>query len=149
MSEDRPSALPGTEVRQGKVWRNFGRNQSCVPAVWERPTTEAELVEIVRRAAAAGRTVKAVGSGHSYSAIACTDGHLVDLSGYDRVLAADSATGVVTVEAGIPLWKLNEELAARGLALEVLGDINYQSIAGAISTGTHGRGIAFGNLSTN
>ncbi|MCU1497046.1 MAG: FAD-linked oxidoreductase, partial [Acidimicrobiales bacterium] len=58
-------------------------------------------------------------------------------------------TGIVTVQAGIPLWKLNEELAARGLAMEVLGDINYQSIAGAISTGTHGPGIAFGNLSTN
>lgn len=139
---------PGTWRREGRVWRNFGRNQACVPAAWHRPTTEDELVAIVRRAAAEGRTVKAVGAGHSYSAIACTDGHLVDLSGYDRILAADPATGVVTVQAGIPLWRLNEELAARGLAMEVLGDIAYQSIAGAVSTGTHGPGVRFANLSS-
>ena len=138
--------MPGTSVRRGRVWRNFGRNQACVPVAWEAPTSEDQLIDVVRRAAAAGRTVKAVGSGHSYSAIACTDGHLVDLSGYTRVLAADAATGVVTVEAGIPLHALNEELAARGLALPVLGDINYQSIAGAIATGTHGPGARFTTL---
>ncbi len=139
--------VPGTRPRRGRVWRNFGRNQSCVPMGWERPTTEDELGDVVRRAASVGRTVKAVGAGHSYSAIACTDGHLVDLSGYDRVLDLD-AEGRVTVQAGIPLWKLNEELAARGRALEVLGDINYQSIAGAVSTGTHGPGVRFGSIAT-
>lgn len=130
-------------ARPGDTWMNWGRNQSCVPASWERPTTEDQLADVVRRAAAAGRTVRAVGSGHSYSAIACTDGHLVDLSGYDRVLEADPSTGVVTVQAGLPLRRLNEELAARGLAMEVLGDINYQSVAGALSTGTHGPGIRY------
>lgn len=130
-------------ARTGDTWTNWARNQSCVPAVWARPTTEEQLAGAVQRAAAAGRTVRAVGAGHSYSAIACTDGHLVDLSGYDRVLDADPDTGVVTVQAGITLRRLNEELAARGLAMEVLGDIDYQSIAGALSTGTHGPGIRF------
>lgn len=143
-----PTPIPGTRPRTGRVWRNFGRNQSCVPAAWERPRTEDELVDVIRRAASVGRTVKAVGAGHSYSAIACTDGHLVDLSDYDRVLHADTVTGLVTVQSGIPLFRLNEELAQRGLAMEVLGDINYQSIAGAISTGTHGPGIKFSNLSS-
>lgn len=136
----------GTTIRRGRTWQNFGRNQACVPSAWESPTSEAELVEVVTRAAGLGRTVKAVGSGHSYSAIACTDGHLVDLSGYDRVLEVDASTGLVTVQAGIPLWALNEELARRGLALPVLGDINYQSIAGAIATGTHGPGARFRTL---
>ena len=90
-------------ARSGDTWMNWGRNQSCVPSAWERPTTEEQLADVVRRAAASGRTVRAVGSGHSYSSIACTDGHLVDLSGYDRVLAADPSTGVVTVQAGMPL----------------------------------------------
>ncbi len=130
-------------ARSGDTWMNWGRNQSCVPSAWERPTTEEQLADVVRRAAASGRTVRAVGSGHSYSSIACTDGHLVDLSGYDRVLAADPSTGVVTVQAGMPLRRLNDELAARGLAMEVLGDINYQSVAGALSTGTHGPGIRY------
>ena len=134
-------------LRGGPTWRNFGRNQACVPAAWERPTTEDELVDIVRRAAADGRTVKAVGAGHSYSAIACTDGHLVDLSGYGGVLAANPDTGLVTVEAGITLRRLNDELHARGLALPVLGDIDYQTIAGATATGTHGPGIGHRTIS--
>lgn len=132
--------MPGMQLRTGKTWRNFGRNQACVPAVWERPTSEDELVAIVHRAADAGRTVKAVGAGHSYSAIACTDGHLVDLSGYRRVLAADPSAHTITVQAGITIRQLNHELHARGMALPVLGDIDYQSIAGAIATGTHGPG---------
>ncbi|MCC5951859.1 MAG: FAD-binding protein [Acidimicrobiia bacterium] len=139
---------PGTTLREGRVWRNWGGNQASVPIRWHRPTTEEELVAVVRRAAAEGTTVKAVGAGHSYSAIACTSGHLVDLSGYDRVLAADLDSGVVTVQAGIPLWKLADELAVRGRALEVLGDINVQSLAGAISTGTHGPGIGYANLAS-
>lgn len=144
MAADRP----GTALRDGRVWRNWARNQASVPAAWHRPTSEEELVAVVRQAAAEGTTVKAVGAGHSYSAIACTAGHLVDLSGYDRVVAAEPATGRVTVQAGIPLWRLADELAARGRALEVLGDINVQSLAGAISTGTHGPGIGYANLAS-
>ena len=130
-------------ARPGDTWTNWGRNQSCVPAGWHRPTSEEQLVDVIGRAAAEDAAVRCVGAGHSYSSIACTAGHLVDLSDYDRVLAADPATGVVTVQAGITLRRLNEELAARGLAMEVLGDIDYQSIAGAISTGTHGPGVRF------
>ena len=130
-------------ARPGDTWMNWARTQSCVPDAWERPTSEEQLADVVRRAAANGRTVRAVGSGHSYSSIACTDGHLVDLSGYDRVLDADPTTGIVTVQAGITLRRLSEELAIRGLAMEVLGDINHQSVAGALSTGTHGPGIRY------
>lgn len=130
-------------ARPGDTWTNWGRNQSCVPAVWERPTSEQELIDVVRRASAGGSTVRAVGAGHSYSAIACTAGHLVDVGAMDRVLAADTTSGVVTVQAGITLHRLNQELADRGLAMEVLGDIDYQSVAGAISTGTHGPGVRY------
>lgn len=127
----------------GDLWSNWAGNQSCRPTGWHRPRTEDQLREAVALAASEGRTVRAVGAGHSYSSIACTDGHLVDLSDYDRVLAADPSTGVVTVQAGITLRRLNQELADRGLAMEVLGDIDYQSIAGALSTGTHGPGIRY------
>ncbi len=143
------STRPGAALRSGRVWRNFAHNQRAVPARWHRPRTEDELVAVVRRAVEEGLTVKAVGAGHSYSAVACTDGHLLDLSDYDRVLDHDRGTGEVTVQAGIPLWKLADELAARGRALEVLGDINVQSVAGAISTGTHGPGIRYANIASN
>jgi FAD-linked oxidoreductase len=127
---------------------NWGRNQHCAPAEVLRPRSEDELVEAVKRAAASGRQVKAVGSGHSFNAIACTDGVLVDLSGYGRLVAHDAATGQVTVEAGMLLHRLSDELDGRGLALENLGDVNRQTVSGATQTATHGTGLRFGNLSS-
>ncbi|MCW3065572.1 MAG: oxidoreductase [Solirubrobacterales bacterium] len=101
----------------------------------------------MRRAAERGQPVRAVGSGHSFTDIACTDGVMVDLSGMDRLLAADPATGLVTAEAGITLRALGPLLAARGLALENQGDIDAQALAGALATATHGTGARFPNLS--
>lgn len=139
--------MTGRRSRSG-VWRNWARNQQCAPAAFERPTTEADLVAVVERAAAAGRRVKAVGAGHSFTAAACTDGHLVDLSGYGEVLHVDRESATATVQAGIPLWRVSAELAEHGLALDNLGDIAYQSVAGATATATHGTGARFGNLSS-
>jgi L-gulono-1,4-lactone dehydrogenase len=130
------------------VWRNWGHNQQCHPAAVESPGSELEVVEAVRRAAAAGQTVKAVGSGHSFTGAACTDGRHVRLDRLDRVIAIDEEALTVTVEAGIPLWRLNEELAVRGLALANLGDIDRQTISGAIATATHGTGVRLGGLAT-
>ncbi|HET8618870.1 MAG TPA: D-arabinono-1,4-lactone oxidase [Acidimicrobiales bacterium] len=129
-------------------WTNWARNQTCAPADIARPGTEAGLVEVVKQAASAGQRVKPVGAGHSFTSIACTDGVLVDLSGYGRVVDHDAATGQVTVEAGIPLHRLSEELDRRGLALENMGDIDRQSIAGATQTATHGTGLRYRNLSS-
>jgi L-gulonolactone oxidase len=130
------------------IWSNWAGNQSCAPAGIHRPRSEAELVAIVERAATAGRHVKVVGAGHSFTPLVCTDGDLVDLRDYSRVLAVDSDAGTATVEAGIPLSRMSVELARHGLAFENLGDIAYQSIAGATSTATHGTGLRFGNLSS-
>ncbi|HSS11271.1 MAG TPA: D-arabinono-1,4-lactone oxidase, partial [Acidimicrobiales bacterium] len=129
-------------------WRNWAGNQACAPIAIERPGTDAELVAIVKEAAAGGHRVKVVGAGHSFTDIACTDGVQVSLDNYGRLLHVDRERGRVTAQAGIRLSVLNEALAARGLALENLGDIAYQSIAGAISTSTHGTGAAFGGLAT-
>lgn len=124
-------------------WQNWAGNQTCEPIAVHHPSSEGELVDIVRRAASAGERVKAVGAGHSFTGTALTDGHLLHLDRYDRVLHVDRETGRVTVEAGIPLSKLNEALANHGLAMENLGDIAYQSVAGAIATSTHGTGATF------
>ena len=95
--------------------------------------------------AGAGR-VKVAGAGHSFTDIACTDGVMVDMAGMRRVLEVDGDE--VTVEAGITLRELGEELRDRGLAMENQGDVDPQTIAGAISTATHGTGGRFGNLSS-
>ncbi len=130
------------------IWRNWAGNQAAAPTSVERPSSEDRLVEIVKAAAAAGHRVKAVGAGHSFTGIACTDGVLVDLRDYGRVVGHDPAAGTVTVESGITLSALSDELARRGLGLENMGDIDRQTIAGAISTSTHGTGTHFGGLAT-
>jgi len=129
-------------------WRNWAGNQVCAPSRIEHPSDVAALCQIVKDAAAAGSTVKVVGAGHSFTDIACTTGTQVVLDQYRSVVWADVAAGLVTVQAGITLGALNEALDALGLALANLGDIAYQSVSGALSTGTHGTGAKLGALST-
>ena len=128
------------------MWKNWAGDQTCAPELIARPGDEADLVATVRRAAAAGKTVRAVGSGHSFTDIACTDGVIVDLSAMGGVLEADRDSGLVTVAGGAKLHALGPALAERGLALENQGDIDRQAIAGALATATHGTGARFPNL---
>src|SRR5882672_6025658 len=129
-------------------WINWAGDQRCAPSQIARPTSEDELAQTVAQAAARGLPVRAAGSGHSFTDIACTDGLLVDTSGMQRVIAADAESGLVTVQAGITLRALGRENARHGLALENQGDIDAQALAGALATATHGTGARFGNLST-
>ena len=129
------------------VWRNWAGDQICAPARYEAPRSEDELRGVVADAAAAGLTVRAVGSGHSFTDAACTDGVMVSLDEMRRVVDVDRASGLVEVQAGVKLHELGDLLAEHGLAMENLGDIAVQSLAGAISTATHGTGLNYPNLS--
>src|SRR5688572_1299717 len=131
-----------------KGWRNWAGDQRCIPARIERPAGRGELVEAVQRATEAGLTVRAVGAGHSFTDTACTGGVMLRMDRLDRVLDLDRDAGLVKVEAGIGLRALSEAIWGYGVALENLGDIDKQTISGAISTATHGTGSRFRNLST-
>jgi L-gulono-1,4-lactone dehydrogenase len=128
-----------------EIWTNWPGQQRCAPERIERPAGEEELAAALRRAADEGRRARAVGSGHSFTDIACTDEVMVDLGRMNRVLAVDGEH--VTVQAGITLNELGAQLAQRGLALENQGDIDLQTLAGAVATATHGTGAGFRNLS--
>ena len=128
------------------TWQNWARNQTANPTAIDHPASEDELVAVVVQAAARGERVKAVGSGHSFTDAAVTDGRLVMLDGYRRVLDVDTDRGRVTVEAGLALEDLNVALDDRGLALPNLGDIAYQTVAGAAATATHGTGALLPGL---
>jgi len=129
------------------MWRNWAGDQQCVPAAIERPANLDELRAAIARAAESGRPVRAAASGHSFTDIACTDGVMLRLDAMNRVLDVDRAAGLAKVEGGIVIRDLSEALAREGLALENLGDIDVQTVAGAISTATHGTGERFGNIS--
>lgn len=132
----------------GFRWRNWSREQRCRPFEIARPRTREGMIRTVVDAAEAGRGVKVVGSGHSFSETALTDGTMLEIGLVDRILDIDRVQGLVKVEAGIVLGDLNRRLHGEGIALENLGDIDRQTLAGSISTATHGTGARFGNLSS-
>jgi L-gulono-1,4-lactone dehydrogenase len=129
------------------MWRNWAGDQRCTPAAIERPGSVTEVVAAIERAAASEQRVRVAGSGHSFTDAACTDGRLLSLERMNRVLDVDRASGLVRVEGGIRIHALSAALAEHGLAFENLGDIDVQTIAGAISTATHGTGARLRNLS--
>lgn len=129
------------------MWRNWAGDESCRPTAIERPGSVEEVVAALERAADAGERLRVAGSGHSFSDVACSDGRLMTLERMGRVLDVDRDGGRVRVEGGITLNALNAALASHGLALENLGDVDAQTIAGAIATATHGTGARLRNIS--
>ena len=143
ITSTRPSVL-----QAGKTWRNWGRSEEAHPVFTARPTSVDEVSSIVRYARENGLTVKTVGAGHSFTGIAATDGIMLDLDALDGLRSVDAKLGRVTLGAGTNLHQLPDILRPLGLALENMGDIDRQTIAGATSTGTHGTGARFGGLAT-
>ncbi|NUK74716.1 FAD-binding protein [Streptomyces lunaelactis] len=132
----RTSVTSGTS----SPWRNWAGNVTARPVREVSPASTEELVDAVRRAAEDGLKVKAVGTGHSFTAAAATDGVLIRPDLLTGIREIDRRAMTVTVEAGTPLKRLNTALAREGLSLANMGDIMDQTVAGATSTGTHGTG---------
>ncbi|MFJ6570634.1 D-arabinono-1,4-lactone oxidase [Streptomyces sp. NPDC091292] len=130
----------GTTSGTSPAWRNWAGNVTARPAREVTPASVDELSAAVRRAADDGLKVKAVGTGHSFTSVAATDGVLIRPQLLTGIRGIDREAGTVTVEAGTPLKRLNLALAREGLSLTNMGDIMEQTVSGATSTGTHGTG---------
>ncbi|MEU1594090.1 D-arabinono-1,4-lactone oxidase [Streptomyces sp. NPDC005708] len=128
------------------TWRNWAGNVTARPRREVTPASVEELSAAVRRATEDGLTVKAVGTGHSFTAAAATDGVLIRPQLLTGIRGIDREAGTVTVEAGTPLKRLNAALAREGLSLTNMGDIMEQTVSGATSTGTHGTGRDSGSI---
>ena len=129
------------------TWTNWAGAQTCNPDLILRPSGLAELAEVVGTAAARGGQVTVAASGHSFSGAALTDDVMIDAGNFSGVIEADRSSGLVKVGGGTVLSDLNRELDRLGLAMPNLGDIDTQTISGAISTGTHGTGADLPNIS--
>jgi L-gulonolactone oxidase len=127
-------------------WRNWCGDERCRPTAIVHPESIEEIVAALQRARRDRLRVRIAGAGHSFSDIACTDGLLIVLDRLQRVLDVAPESGLVRVQGGITIAQLNARLARHGLAMENLGDIDAQSIAGAISTATHGTGAHLRNI---
>ena len=128
-------------------WTNWAGDQSCEPTSIERPGTLDALRRTVARSVDRGLPVRASASGHSFTDCALTQGVMVRLDGLTRKLDFDRASGLFKAEAGVVLSELNRMLDADGVAFENLGDIDRQTVAGSVATGTHGTGERFQNVS--
>ncbi|MGV9193463.1 D-arabinono-1,4-lactone oxidase [Microbacterium sp. MC2] len=135
-------------TRPGGAWQNWGRTEKIRPLRVEYPSTVAAVRRAVQAAATRGLQVKAVGAGHSFSGIAVAPGVLLDLSDLSGLVSVDPDRARVTLLAGTRLHRIPALLRPYGLAMANLGDIDRQSISGAISTGTHGTGARFGGIAT-
>jgi len=125
-------------------WRNWSRSVRCAPHRIARPRDEAEVVDELALARSHSRTVRAVGSGHSFNALASTDGTLLDMSDCAGVERIDRDASTVTAWAGTSLAALNAALHREDMALPNVGTITGQTVAGALATGNHGTGLAHG-----
>jgi L-gulono-1,4-lactone dehydrogenase len=130
------------------TWQNWAGTATATPARRYWPRTAEAIADAVRDAASAGLVVRALGSGHSFTPAAATDGAAIDLSSWTGVVTADALTGLVTVRSGTTLRDLNAALDVLGLAMPNMGDIDAQTISGAICTGTHGTGASLGGIAT-
>ncbi|MEW2514133.1 D-arabinono-1,4-lactone oxidase [Streptomyces sp. NPDC046870] len=138
--------MSSTASGKNGTWRNWGGNVSARPARQVTPASVEELAGAVRQAREDGLRVKAVGTGHSFTSIAATDGVLIRPQLLTGIRTIDRASMTVTVEAGTPLKRLNAALAREGLSLTNMGDIMEQTVSGATSTGTHGTGRTSGSI---
>ncbi|MFD6682467.1 D-arabinono-1,4-lactone oxidase [Micromonospora parva] len=125
---------------------NWSGSLSFTPREFAEPADEDAVRELVVRARESGRTIRPVGSGHSSSPLTRTDDILLSVDRLAGVIAEDADRA--RAWAGTKLKALGEGLYDAGLAMDNLGDVDYQSIAGATATGTHGTGVGFGNLCT-
>lgn len=128
------------------VWRNWSGAQSCIPAQRLGPASEDELVALLR--GTTDMVIRPVGSAHSFSALVPTDGKIVSLGKLSGMIGHDVATLQSEWRAGTPMSQMGAPLKAAGLALPNMSDIDYQTLAGAIATSTHGTGVNYGSYSS-
>lgn len=129
-------------------WSNWSGNLTVSPEGIARPGTEEAVQELVRHCQEAGRTLRVVGAGHSWTPVAATDDLLVSLEELTGMVDHDPEAATATIRGGTVLGEATTAFQAEGLAMANLGDVSMQTVAGAFATGTHGTGTEFGNLAT-
>lgn len=129
-------------------WSNWSGSVTCTPLEIRYPASQEDIVSLVKECRAQGKTIRPVGSGHSFTPVAQTDAVMVSLENYQGIEYINWAKYQATVKAGTTIRNLGKLLFEQGLGQINLGDIDAQSIAGAISTGTHGSGAELGTIAS-
>lgn len=146
MRQNRPAtSLP---KRRGNTWRNWSGGVTETSQLAAGPTSETAVSALVIGAGGSGLKVKTVGSGHSFNDIAGTEGLRLHFDDYRGLVSLNPDTRVATFRSGTRMHEVHDLLTGHGLTLENQGDVSAPTIAGAISTGTHGTGLGTSGLSS-
>lgn len=130
----------------GGKWSNWSGGVVCKPRQVLEPQNEVELAAAIRSAEG---PLRVAGSGHSFTPLCASDGVLLDLNAFNGLRSASEQRSLATIYAATPLWALGPALHAHGLGLRNMGDIDRQTLAGVVSTGTHGTGRTLGSFSSD
>lgn len=144
MAKHRDSML----AKYRRRWRNWSGSVEAVPNFRSYPVSVPQIQSEVLRAAEEGERIRVGGSGQSFSPLSWTDENLLSLNYFTGIESVDIQQRRVWVRSGTRLRQLAADLTDRGLALQIFSSSGAQTLAGAISTGMHGSGIGFGNLSS-
>lgn len=126
-------------------WSNWSGNQVSYPTERARPRNLDALVKLLKET---DGKIRAVGAGHSFSALVPTDETMLSMARFRGISHINHETKEVTAGAGTRLAALGDELWENDLGMINMPDINTQGLAGAIATSTHGTGQQFGSLSS-
>ncbi|MGI8688465.1 MAG: D-arabinono-1,4-lactone oxidase [Thermomicrobiales bacterium] len=135
-------------MSENAEWTNWAGGVTCVPARLAMPESEAALVALFREAEHTGWEMRVAGSGHSFVPLCASNGVLLSLDGMQGVVETEPAAMQATIWAGTKIHQIGAPLLAVDMAMETMGDIDRQSLAGAIGTGTHGTGPTLGSIAT-
>lgn len=138
-----PTASEGSRGRRSIPWQNWSGYQKAEPSGRAAPKTEDELAELLKNAS---KTVRPVGAGHSFTPLVPTDGTILSLRHFHGLKGHDASNMTATFGAGTKLGQIGEPLNGVGQMMGNMPDIDEQSLAGAMNTGTHGTGETLGAL---
>jgi len=129
-------------------WSNWSGSLRFRPDKIEAPKDDNALRSLVQEAAHKGRTVRVVGAGHSSSPLVQTDDLLISLKSFQGIESYSLTNGEAVIGTGMTVHDAGRALRKIGLATHNVGDVDVQTLVGAIGTGTHGTGYQLQNLST-
>ncbi len=147
-SRDTMTQAEDYNAPESTQWTNWSGSVRCTPRRLASPETHEQVVELLADARPTRQKVRVAASGHSFVPLCASDETLLSLDGLQGIVSIDKQQRTATFWSGTKIHQMGEPLLAAGLAMENMGDIDRQGIAGAISTGTHGTGKGIGSIST-
>lgn len=132
--------------QRSRDWQNWVGYETAQPEQKLSPSSVAELQDIIKKARTDKKRIRVTGAAHSFSGCAKPEEIAITLHHMRGLISVDKDTKLATLHAGTYLYEIGEALKAHGLALENMGDVQAQTLAGAVSTATHGTGITLGSI---